>query len=108
MIDVDSASLGPQEEFVIRCAEYGEEDAFSRDSADEFTFCVKDQHFTVLTEDHEEASEVCDETLLDVLLNVDSLLQLEVALVELPQFYAGLLDGEELDLAGEVYLRSLP
>ena len=45
--------------------------------------------------------------MLDILLNVDPLLKLKIALVELPQFHAGLFHSEELDLIGQVYLRSL-
>ena len=46
--------------------------------------------------------------LLYVLFNVDPLLEREVPLVELPEFDAGFLNSEELDLVSQIYLSSLP
>ena len=105
---MDCSPLGAEEKFVIGSCDVGEEHSFSRYGAHELSLGVENQNLSIHSEDHQEASQLCHMALLYVLFNVDPLLELEVPLVELPEFDAGFLDSEELDLVSQIYLSSLP
>ena len=84
-----------------------EESTLLAHCADEVTLAIEDQHFAIGTEDEHEACELGDDALRDLLLDVDSLLELEGALGHLPDLDAGAFDGQELDRVRQVDLRQL-
>lgn len=74
-------------------------------SADELALTVKDENLAIEAKYEHKAREVRDDTLLDCLLNMDSLLQFECALLHFPYLDAELLDSQEFDCIREVDLR---
>ena len=74
------ASFRSQKQSVINCADLSEESTALAHCRDKLTLAVKNKHLTIGAENKHEASELRDDTLLDLLLDVDALLQLKGAL----------------------------
>lgn len=60
MINVQRATVGAQQQLVVRCPDPGEDRAFFRDGAHKFTLLVQNQHLPIFSQDQEEACELRD------------------------------------------------
>ena len=80
VIDVDSPSICTEKQLVVRCADPREYDSLLCHCADELAFTIEDEELSTLAQNQEEVRELCDDHRADGLLDVDSLLELCVAL----------------------------
>lgn len=101
------SAFSSKQEPVIDSSNLCEECALLLHNRDESTLVVKDEHSTICAKDQHEASQVRDNTLLDLLLDVNPFLKLEGPLSELPDLDARLLNGEEGHRIGQVDLGKL-
>ena len=93
MVRVDCATLRAQEQSIITGTYVREESSLSTDCADKLALGVQDQYLAVRAKNQHKACEFRDDTLLDLLLDVNALFKLECALVHLPDFEARSLNS---------------
>ena len=74
MVGVHRASLRSEQQSVVTCADVGEKGALLAHRADKFALAVEDEHFAVGAENQHEASQLGNQALPDLLLDVNALL----------------------------------